>query len=43
MLTDQVVALGAPLWRVIERLSTVIDSDAGFIVRDGRCVADIRA
>ena len=41
VLTDPVPALGAPLWRVIERLSAVLDPDAGFIVRDGRCVADI--
>lgn len=41
VLTDPVPALGAPLWRVIERLSAVLDPDAGFTVRDGRCVADI--
>lgn len=40
VLTDPVPSLGAPLWRVIERLSAVLDPDAGFIVRDGRCVAD---
>lgn len=40
VLTDPVPALGAPLWRVIERLSAVLDLDAGFTVRDGRCVPD---
>lgn len=40
VLTDQVPSLGAPLWRVIERLSAVLDPDAGFTVRDGRCVPD---
>lgn len=42
VLTDHVAALGAPLWRVIERLSSVLDPDAGFTVRDGRCVPDTR-
>lgn len=42
VLIDQVPALGASLWRVIERLSTVLDPDAGFIVRDGLCVPDKR-
>lgn len=40
VLTDQVAALCATLWRVVERLSGAIYEDAEFIVRDGRCVPD---